>query len=89
MKKEKEEMLKEICKSKELKGYVTKKLALILVFSMVTISLSAIRFFEDKTNWEDMCVGVLLIIYSVWCFIEVLAELKKFNQILDSKKEKE
>ena len=85
MKKEKEEMFEEICKNKALKGYVTKKLALILVFSMLTLSLSAIRFFEDKTNWEYMCIGVLLIIYSVWCFIEVFAELKKFGQINDKK----
>ena len=86
MKKEKEEMFKEICENKAIKGYVTKKLALILVFSVITLSLASFRFFEDKTNWEDMCIGVLVVIYSVWCIIGIFVELKKFGQIIDNEK---
>ena len=87
MKKEKEEMFEEICKNKALKGYVAKKFVLIFIFSSFTIGLS-LRLFEDKTNWDDMFIGGILIIYSVWCLIEYFIEIAKIGQINDKKETK-
>ena len=86
MKKETEKVIEKIVEDQNLKRYVLKKAFLLMFFCGITLG-SSIRFFENMENWEDIFVGILMIIYSLWCFVVTVVEMQKIA-IGNNKKDK-
>lgn len=81
MKKETEEVIEEICKTKKAREYVCKNLLLLWFSSTFLIIYGTFFFFKDVTDWERIFCGVCLIIYSLWCCIESMVGLMKASSI--------
>lgn len=83
----KDKIFEEIGKDKKILGYVF-KILLLLMFSSVFAFSAVLDFLKDFSDWENVFMGICIIIYSTWCLIESFSGIIKIGNMIN-KKEKE
>lgn len=81
MKKETEEAIEEICKSVNVRKYVFRKVFLFFIFAVIPFR-AAFFYFTDTENWLNILRGSVLIILSIWMYIENFVEIVKFDKVV-------